>query len=71
MNSVDMANDLINRAKNLKEFVVLRDFDYIPPGVVKFNIRHKQGELAQIFVHAMNQQEAEQIVDRWMIGEDA
>jgi hypothetical protein len=65
-----MANDLINRAKNLKQFVVLREFDEIPPGVVKFDIQHKQGELAQIFVHALTQDEAERLVDDWMIGED-
>ncbi len=71
MNSVDMANNLINRAKNLKEFVVLREFDDIPTGVIKFDIKHTQGELARIFVHALTQEEAEKMVDQWMIGEDA
>ncbi len=65
MNSVNMANDLINRAKNLKEFIVLRDFDDIPAGVIKFDVKHTQGELARIFVHALTQQEAESKVDEW------
>jgi hypothetical protein len=60
-----MANDLINRAKNLKEFIVLRDFDDIPAGVIKFDVKHTQGELARIFVHALTQQEAESKVDEW------
>jgi hypothetical protein len=65
MNSVDIANNLINRAKNLKEFVVLREFDDIPTGVIEFDIKHTQGELARIFVHALTQEEAEQLVDKW------
>ncbi len=65
MNSVDIAKDLINRAKNLQEFVVQRDFDSIPMGVVKFDVQHTQGELARIFVHALTQQEAEEMVDEW------
>lgn len=61
----DLTDQLINRAKNLQEFVVQREFDRIPGGVVRFNIQHSQGELARIFVHAMSQQEAEQMVDEW------
>jgi hypothetical protein len=51
--------------KHLQEFVVERDWNLIPAGVIKFNIQHTQGELARIFVHAMTQQEAEQQVDDW------
>jgi hypothetical protein len=51
--------------KNLQEFVVERDWCDIPAGVVKFNIQHTQGELARIFVHALTQEEAEQMVDDW------
>jgi hypothetical protein len=60
-----MANELITRAKNMQEFVVERDWDLIPAGVVKFDIQHTQGEPARIFVHAMTQQEAERQVDDW------
>ena len=66
----DLTQQLIDRAKNLQEFVVRRDFDHIPGGVVRFNIQHTQGEQARIFVHALTQQEAEQMVDEWF-GEEA
>lgn len=61
----DISDNLIHRMKHLQEFVVERDWDLIPAGVIKFNIQHTQGELARIFVHAMTQQEAEQQVDDW------
>jgi hypothetical protein len=61
----ELTQQLIDRAKNLKEFIVRRDFDSIPPGVVKFDVQHTQGESARIFVHALTQQEAEQMVDEW------
>ena len=60
-----MANELITRAKNLQEFVVERDWDLIPAGVIKYNIQHTVGQSARIFVHAMTQQEAERQVDDW------
>jgi hypothetical protein len=58
-------DNLIFRMKNLQEFVVQRDWDLIPAGVVKFNIQHTVGESARIFVHAMTQDEAERQVDDW------
>jgi hypothetical protein len=61
----ELADNLINRAKNMQEFVVERDWDLIPAGVVKFDIQHTQGQPARIFVHAMTQQEAERQVDDW------
>lgn len=61
----DLTDQIIQRAKNLKEFVVQRDWDSIPMGVVRFNIQHTQGELARIFVPALTQQEAEEMVDEW------
>jgi len=60
-----IANELITRAKNMQEFVVERDWNLIPPGVVKYNIQHTVGEPARIFVHAMTQEEAERQVDDW------
>jgi hypothetical protein len=65
----DLTQQLIDRAKNLQEFVVQREFDHIPTGVVKFDIQHTQGELARIFVHALTQQEAEEMVDEWFNDE--
>jgi hypothetical protein len=61
----DITDNLIYRAKNLQEFVVERDWELIPAGVVKFNIQHTVGEPARIFVHAMTQDEAERQVDDW------
>ena len=66
----DITDNLIFRAKNLQEFVVERDWELIPAGVVKFNIQHTVGESARIIVHAMTQQEAERQVDDWF-GEAA
>lgn len=65
----ELTQQLIDRAKNLQEFVVRRDFDRIPGGVVKYNIQHSQGEQARIFVHALTQEEAEDMVDEWFNDE--
>jgi hypothetical protein len=61
----DLTDQLIYRAKNLQEFVVEREFHNIPTGVVRFNIQHTVGELARLFVPALTQEEAEQMVDEW------
>jgi hypothetical protein len=61
----DLTDQLINRAKNLQEFVVERDIHSVPAGIIKFNIQHTAGELARIFVPALTQNEAEQMVDEW------
>jgi hypothetical protein len=65
----DLTDQLINRAKNMQEFIVERDWNLIPAGVIKFDIQHTVGEPARIFVHAMTQEEAERQVDDWF-GED-
>jgi hypothetical protein len=61
----DLTNHLIHRAKNLKEFVVEREWEQIPAGIVRFNIQHTQGHLARLFVPALTQTEAEEMVDEW------
>ena len=61
----DLTDQLINRAKNMQKFVVERQIDNIPAGVIKFDIQHTVGEPARIFVHAMTQEEAERQVDDW------
>ena len=67
----ELTDQLIHRAKNLQEFVVEREFNHIPlNGVIKFDVQHTVGEPARIFVPALTQQEAEQMVDEWF-GEDA
>ena len=65
----EITDQLITRAMNMKDFVVLRDFDRLPVGVVKFDIQHTVGQPARIFVPALTQEEAERMVDDWF-GED-
>jgi hypothetical protein len=64
-----MANELINKAMNMQEFIVEREFNHIPTGVVRFNIQHSVGMPARIFVPALTQNEAETMVDNWL-GEE-
>ncbi len=67
----ELTDQLIYRAKNLKEFVVEREFNDIPMnGVIKFNVQHTRGKPAKIFVPALTQAEAENMVDEWF-GEEA
>jgi len=61
----DLTDQLIYRAKNLQEFVVERDWNLIPAGVIRFNIQHTVGKPARIFVPALTQDEAEVMVDEW------
>jgi len=61
----ELTDNLITRMKNMQEFVVERDWDLIPAGVIKYNIQHTVGQPARIFVYAMTQQEAERQVDDW------
>jgi hypothetical protein len=65
----DLTDQLIDRAKNLQQFVVERNIHNIPRGIIKFNVQHTAGEPARIFVPALTQQEAEQMVDEWF-GEE-
>jgi hypothetical protein len=60
-----LSDRLIEKAKNMQEFVVERDWNLIPTGVVKFDIQHTVGEPARLFVHALTQEEAERKVDDW------
>jgi hypothetical protein len=73
MNSKQLADQLITRAKNMQEFTVLRDFDEIvfDGGVVPFTINHCRGEQARIIVPAVTRAEAEQQVDAWLRGQRA
>lgn len=61
----EQTDNIIFRMKNLQEFVVERDWELIPAGVVKYDIQHTVGEPARIFVHAMTREEAERQVDDW------
>ncbi len=62
----DLTEQLIHRAKNLKEFVVERNIDNVTLcGIIRFNIQHTQGRPARIFVPALTQDEAEEMVEEW------
>lgn len=68
MNSVDMANDLINRAKNLKLFEVEReigDNGIFFDGEVPFDVRANK-ERAWFKVYAVTLEDAEAQVDAWL-----
>lgn len=67
MNSVDMANDLINRAKNLKKFEVKRMLEdgILFNGPVPFDIKGKD-DCYWIYAYAVTQEEAEAQVDSWL-----
>jgi len=67
MNSVDMANDLINRAKNLKKFEVKRFLEngIMFGGTVPFDIKGKD-DCYWIYAYAVTQEEAEAQVDAWL-----
>ncbi len=72
MNSVEQANDLINRVKSLQTFEVKRLLDgplEFRGGRIPFDIKANQ-ECAWFKVIALTQKEAEEMVDRWLRGED-
>jgi hypothetical protein len=67
MNSVDMAQDLINRAKNLQRFEVVRELEngIMFDGAVPFDIKSNGTEFV-IYSFAVTQEEAEANVDTWL-----
>jgi hypothetical protein len=72
MNSIEQANAFIDRVKNLQTFEVKRMLDEpleFRGGRVPFDIRANQ-ECAWFKVIALSQKEAEDMVDRWLRGED-
>jgi hypothetical protein len=72
MDAKILADQLINRAMNMQEFTVLRDFDDILfDGVMPYTINHCMGEQARIIVPAVSREEAEQQVDAWLRGQRA
>jgi hypothetical protein len=67
MNSVDMANDLIFRARNLQEFVVETDTpeDFRFNGVVPFDMSITDG-IISAKVLAIDFEEAVNLFDNWL-----
>ena len=67
MNSVDMANNLIFRAKNLQEFVVETDVpeNFRFNGVVPFDMEIVEGVMSAK-VLAIDFDEAVAVFDKWL-----
>jgi hypothetical protein len=67
MNSVDMANDLIFRARNLQEFVVETDTpeNFRFNGVVPFDMSITDGVISAK-VLAIDFDEAVSVFDKWL-----
>jgi hypothetical protein len=67
MNSVDMANNLIFRAKNLQEFIVETNTpaDFQFNGVVPFDMTIAEGVISAK-VLAIDFDEAVNIFDKWL-----
>ena len=67
MNSVDMANNLINRAKSLQEFTVTTDVpeDFRFNGLVPFDIQIKEGVI-YAKVYGIDFDEAVRRLDEWL-----
>ena len=67
MNSVDMATDLINRAKNLHEFTVTTDVpeDFKFNGTVPFDMQIKDDQI-EAKVYALDFDEAVARFDKWL-----
>jgi hypothetical protein len=66
----ELTDQLLSRAKNLTEFVVKRKLEDIPPNVfrqgeLRFSIQYIAGTPAQLFVPALTQLEAEDMVNEW------
>ena len=74
MNNISiLANQAIDRAKNLKEFAVFRDMeDIVFCGTpIPYTLNHVMGEQVEITVPAMSQAEAEDRVNAWLTGQRA
>lgn len=72
MNSAEQATAFIDRVKNLKTFEVKRMLDEpleFRGGRIPFDIKANQ-ECAWFQVLAVSQKEAEEMVDRWLRGDD-
>jgi hypothetical protein len=72
-NAKEQADQLINRAKNLQEFLVFREMEEIifNGNPIPYTINHAMGGPVEISVPAVSQEEAEQRVDEWLQGQRA
>jgi hypothetical protein len=68
-----LANQAIERAKNLQEFLVFRDMDELvfDGNPMPYSINHVMGGPVEITVPAISQDEAETRVNEWLRGQRA
>jgi hypothetical protein len=68
-----LANQAIERAKNLQEFTVFRDMeDIVFCGTpIPYTLNHVMGQQVEIIVPAISQEEAETRVNAWLQGQRA
>ena len=74
MNNVSvLANQAIERAKNLQEFLVFREMEEIifNGNPIPYTMNHIMGGPVEITVPAISQEEAETRVDAWLRGQRA
>jgi hypothetical protein len=74
MNNISiLANQAIERAKNLQEFAVFRDMEDIvfDGNPLPYTMNHVMGEKVELTVPAIDQNEAENRVDQWLRGQRA
>ena len=66
-----MANQAIERAKNLQEFLVFREMEEIifNGNPIPYTMNHAMGGPVEITVPAISQEEAEQRVNEWLNGQ--
>jgi hypothetical protein len=72
MNNISiLANQAIERAKNLQEFLVFREMeDIVFCGTpIPYTLNHVRGGPVEIIVPAISQDEAESRVDAWLKGQ--
>lgn len=73
MDTKELAQNLINRAKNLQECIVKRDLGGLFPltgNAIPFSIRHSAGGPVYFTVYAISQEEAEQQVNAWLDNQE-
>ena len=72
-NAKEQADQLINRAKNLQEFLVFREMEEIifNGNPIPYTMNHAMGGPVEIVVPAISQDEAEQRVNEWLTGQRA
>jgi hypothetical protein len=66
-NATELAKNAIDRARNMKQFTVMRnENNMVLHGVIRYDVNHHAGQPYRITVPAISQNEAEQFADDWI-----